>query len=105
VGLLLACAAAPSWAEEPEATGEPGVLQTKSGLHFRVPADWPIEERNGVVAPIPIEEYLTQKFATMDARIRMLEQQVSGYDLRLRVLEEANRSGGASRLRSGEGSP
>ena len=95
-------------AAEPEPKADEGVIQTKSGLHFRVPADWPIEERNGVTAPVPIEEYVTKKFATLEARIRTLEQQLSGSDLRLRVLEEGQRTGAAGtnpRLRSGEGNP
>ena len=92
-------------AAEAPAAEEDTVMQTKSGLHFRVPADWPIEERNGVTAPIPIEEYVTRKFTALEARIRTLEQQVSGSDLRLRVLEEGQRTGGAPRLRSGEGNP
>lgn len=95
-------------AADPEPPADRAVVQTKSGLHFRVPADWPIEERNGVTAPVPIEEYVTKKFAALEARIRTLEQQLSGSDLRLRVLEEGQRTGAAGatpRLRSGEGNP
>lgn len=104
-GLLLG-GGGTGFAADPEPAADPSVVQTKSGLHFRVPADWPIEERNGVTAPIPIEEYVTRRFSALEARIRALEQQVTGSDLRLRVLEEGQRSGGeAPRLRSGEGNP
>ena len=65
------------------------VVKTKDGLHFNVPPDWPVEERNGVVGPIPAEEYMARKFSGMDSRLKTLEQQVAGFDLRLRVLEEA----------------
>lgn len=92
-------------AADTEPKADATVVQSKSGLHFRVPADWPIEERGGVTAPIPIEEYVTRKFSTLESRIRTLEQQLSGSELRLRVLEEGQRTGGASRLRSGEGNP
>ncbi len=60
----------------------------QEGLRFTLPPDWPVEKRGGVVAPIPIEEYLARKFSAMDNRLRSLEQQTAGFDLRLRVLEE-----------------
>lgn len=76
------------------------VIKKKDGIRFSVPSDWPIEERNGAVGPIPIEEYLAKKFASLESRIRTLEQQISSFDLRLRVIEEEKkpqRSGGSLR--------
>ena len=79
------------------------VIKKKDGLRFNVPSDWPVEERNGAVGPIPIEEYLAKKFASLESRLRVIEQQVNSYDLRLRVLEEAKKSSKpAGLLRSGE---
>lgn len=79
------------------------VVKKKDGLRFNVPSDWPVEERNGAVGPIPIEEYLAKKFAGLESRLRVLEQQVNSYDLRLRVLEEAKKPARPSgALRSGE---
>ena len=84
--------AAAAWSQDPAPQDAQGqkktVVKTKDGLHFNVPADWPIEERNGAVGPIPVEEYMPRKFAGMDSRLKTLEQQVAGFDLRLRVLEE-----------------
>lgn len=74
-------------AEEPK-SAEGTVRKTYGGHRFQVPADWPIEERNGLVGPIPIEEYLGRKFQTLEARLQMLDQQLTGLDVRLRVLEE-----------------
>jgi hypothetical protein len=90
--LVLAAAASPASvgrAQDGAADAKKSVVKTKDGLHFNVPPDWPIEERNGVVGPIPVEEYMARKFAGMESRLKTLEQQVAGYDLRLRVLEEA----------------
>jgi hypothetical protein len=64
------------------------VRKTKEGLHFQLPPDWPVEKRGGVVAPIPIEEYLAKKFSALEARLQAMEQQLGGIDVRLRVLEE-----------------
>lgn len=78
------------------------VVKTKEGLHFNVPGDWPIEERNGSVGPVPVEEYLAMKFSGIESRLRTLEQQISGFDLRLRVLEEEVKSPRQRGLRSSE---
>ena len=89
--------------ESSAAAASQTVVKKKDGLRFNVPSDWPVEERNGAVGPIPIEEYLAKKFASLESRLRVLEQQVNSYDLRLRVLEESkksSRSGGT--LRSSE---
>jgi len=77
------------------------VRKSMNQLNFQLPPDWPIEKRNGMVAPIAVEEYLARKFASVEARLQKFEQQLSGMDLRLRVLEEqsaAHRQG----LRSAE---
>ena len=76
------------------------ILKTKDGLNFKVPPDWPVEERDGIVGPIPIEEYLAQKFSSLEKRIRGVEQQATSLELRLRVLEEATKK--QTRLQSGE---
>jgi len=68
--------------------GSATVRKTKNNLNFQVPPDWPIEERAGMVAPIPIEEYLARKFQNLDLRLRTIEQSLNGFDLRIRVLEE-----------------
>ena len=74
----------PAAAEEETVTA----VVTKEGLHFKLPQDWPVEKRGGVVAPIPVEEYLAQKFSAMQSRLQALEQRVVGLELKLRVMEE-----------------
>lgn len=84
-----------------EEKAEPVVVtKTQDGLKFTVPPDWPIEKRGGVVAPIPIEEYLGQKFKAIDSRLQALEQRFNGLDVRLRVLEEAAKQQQRQGLRS-----
>ncbi len=90
--LGLACFGEPvAWAADKadKSEKESGtVLKTEDGLRFKLPADWPIERRGGVTAPIPMEEYLSRKLTAIEARLQGLERQVSAFDLRLRVLEE-----------------
>lgn len=98
VCVVLACGAyAADGAQTPE-------LETKTakGLKFKVPPDWPIEERNGVVGPIPIEEYLARKFSSVEARLKTLEQQAGSLELKVRVLEEKLKQQTQTGLRSGE---
>lgn len=97
--------ASPGVAEEPSSQAGT-VRKTSQGLHFNVPPDWPIEERGGVVAPIPIEEYLAKKFGAIEARLQALEQRFNGLDIRMRVLEEAIKAKApAGGLRSTEQQP
>ncbi len=105
-GLLLAVpqrtAALQSRGKSGDETAD-SVVKTEDGLHFNVPPDWPIEKRGGVTGPIPIEEYLSQKFSAMDARVKNLEQQLESLGLHLRLLEEAAKKQKA--LQSGDHAP
>ena len=71
--------------------GDVTVEKTAERLHFKVPPDWPVERRNGILMPIPIEEYLARKFKALETSTQALEQQVNGLDLRLRVVEEESK--------------
>ena len=92
---MIACLSAAASAVTEAAGGKqkddtpPTVLKTRDGLRFELPADWPVEKRGGVVTPMPIEAYLSKKFTALEARLQSLEQQVSGLDVRVRVLEES----------------
>ncbi len=92
-----------AWAED-AAAAKP-LMQRKAvkGVTFVLPPDWPIEERDGFTAPIPIEEYLARKFRTIESRLQMLEQRLSGFDLRLRILEQGGVVGGGERRQSSGG--
>ncbi len=70
-------------AEETPAT----TVRTSEGLKFVVPPDWPIEKRNGIVAPIPIEEYLNRKFSGLEKKVRELEGKVGALESKLSALE------------------
>ena len=106
--IALAAVAGGFWAIMAQAEeASKSVVETKTakGLHFKLPHDWPIEERGGVVGPIPIEEYLARKFDTLDKRLQSIEQQTVSFDLRLRVLEEKVKQQQQQGLRSGETLP
>ena len=62
-------------------------VKTEKNLRFQVPQDWPIEERNGVIGPIPIEEYLSRKFADVNVQLTSLNQQMNLLEARLQKTE------------------
>lgn len=75
-------------AKDAETADPVTIKKTESGLHFQVPTDWPIEKRGGVMAPIPIEEYLSRKFNDVATQVRALEQRFNGLEARQRTLED-----------------
>lgn len=79
------------------------IRKSKNNLHFQVPPDWPIEERGGIVAPIPIEEYLAIKFQAIYLRLKRIENELSGMEIKMRVLENSVKSAGKKELRSSGG--
>ncbi len=50
----------------------------KNRLRFAVPEDWPIEKRGGIVAPIPMEEYLIIKFKAVESQFDSIDQDTAG---------------------------
>lgn len=86
--------------EEPATT-----VVTREGLRFNLPADWPVEKRGGIVAPIPIEEYLARKFSALEKRLHEVEQRGAALELKLRVIEEELKQQKAEALRSSESLP
>jgi len=76
--LWILVAGAVAGAQENEAlSSEANPVRVVSGVGFSVPADWPIEKRNGAVGPIPIEEYMALKFKKMEDRISVLEAKLA----------------------------
>ena len=92
----------PAQAADPK-DGEGVTTKSEDGLRFRLPPDWPIEKRNGMTGPIPVEEYLARKFSALDNRLNQLESQLTSIDLRLRVVEEAEKK--QQSLKSREAAP
>jgi len=62
--------------EEKENPTAENPVRVVGGVGFSVPADWPIERRNGATGPIPIEEYMALKFNKLEERISALEKKL-----------------------------
>ena len=83
-------------------TDDEVIVKTEGAHHLLLPKDWPVEQKDGRVAPIAIEEYLSLKFgqvkekfndtgqslAALAQRITRLEQEHKTLVKRIRLLEE-----------------
>lgn len=92
--LTLACAAfspalAASAVNEDDVNFQYTTVTTKEGLTFRVPDDMPIENRGGIVAPIPFDEYAYGKFKRMEKRLAQMEARVEKME-KILVLSKDN---------------
>ncbi len=52
--------------------------KTQRGLNFAVPEDWPVEESGGIVAPVPVQDYVLKKFAEIKTELEALRQDIGG---------------------------
>jgi hypothetical protein len=81
--------------------------KARKGLHFNVPDDWPVEKRGGVLAPIPVEEYVLKRFkqiqddmnslrGELTARMETLEGDLRG--IKSNVSQDLEKSGESIKL-------
>ncbi|PIQ83139.1 MAG: hypothetical protein COV75_08995 [Candidatus Omnitrophica bacterium CG11_big_fil_rev_8_21_14_0_20_63_9] len=99
---LAAGLAVPVAAEEATLTPDDVVVKTEGSHRLLLPRDWPVEHRDGRIAPVAIEEYLSMKFGQvrqkfddtderidqLERRVKSLEEERSKLQQRLRALEE-----------------
>ena len=61
-------------------------------LNFQLPEDWPIGKRGGLISPIPIEEYVSIKFAEIEKEFQAIKDEFSekfiGLQSNLKNIEE-----------------
>lgn len=52
------------------------VVKVVDGLKFNVPEDRPIEKKDGVVMPMPIDKYVALKFSRLGKRLEKMEDSI-----------------------------
>lgn len=72
--------------------------QSQKGLHFGVPEDWPIEKRGGVLAPVPVEEYVMARFKNTAAQLETMKNELTGLIQGIRADLEDFKSSSKQRL-------
>ena len=63
-------------------------VTTKEGLKFSIPSDMPIDRKDGLVTPIPFDEYLYIKFKQIEERIASVEKRIDKFEKRTDVFEK-----------------
>ena len=86
MGMLLVPAL--SRAEEENANFKYKTVTTKEGLVFRVPEDMPVEKRDGLLAPIPFDEYMYGKFKQVDVKLQSINEKLDRIEKKVAELDE-----------------
>ena len=78
-----------TFAEESKEGEDLVTIKTQEGLIFKVPPDMPIVKRDGVVSPIPLDEYLYQKVKKLTERLDELDnQRMDVLNMKLKAFDE-----------------
>lgn len=64
------------------------VTKSQNNINFNLPEDWPIQEKDGAVGPVPIEEYIALKFDSVTERLQKIETVTSELSGRIKTVEE-----------------
>ena len=94
--------------DQPGLTDSDVVVKTEGAHRLLLPRDWPVEHKDGRIAPVSIETYLSMKFDqvgqeiarltrrldALDARLQAVEETQHTHDVRLKLLETSNTTQG-----------
>lgn len=86
LGMTLSCIAA---AEDATLSDDTVTVRTEGAHRLLLPNDWPVEQKDGLVNPVPVEQYLGMKFERVASRLDEIMQRMAAMDQRLRHVEEA----------------
>ncbi len=75
--MLVLPAVAFSTEETPKSDSTETEVRVSRGIRYSVPKDWPMDERNGGISPVPTEDYMLLKFKKIDERLAALEKQLN----------------------------
>ena len=80
------------WAKDEPMTDDEVIVKTEGAHHLLLPKDWPVEQKDGRVAPIAIEEYLSLKFGQVKEKFNDTEQSLAALAQRIAKLEQENKT-------------
>lgn len=87
--LLVGCLVIPppALAQEAELTDEHMTVRTEANHNLLLPNDWPIQQKDGQLGPVPVEQYLSMKFGQVRAKTQAMDQRLAVLEERVRILE------------------
>ncbi len=89
LGMALSSIAA---AEDTTLSDDTVTVRTEGAHRLLLPNDWPVEQKDGLVNPVPVEQYLSMKFDQVASRLEEIMQRMAAIDQRLRSVEEAQKT-------------
>jgi len=89
--LMLSARVPSSWAKENPLTDDEVVVRTEGAHRLLLPKDWPVEHKDGVIAPIPLEEYLSLKFDQVSGAFEDTNRRLDALQRRVEQLEDAQK--------------
>jgi len=92
-GVFLAvCAGLRAGAEESALTDDEVVVRTEGAHRLLLPKDWPVEEQDGRIIQAPLVDYLSMKFSQVATMFDQITQRLDVLERRLRKLEEDHKT-------------
>ena len=95
IASLVSAGRASVWAEEKSATTESPketdlVVTTKGNMRYLSLKDWPVKRKDGIAAPVSLEEYLSMKFGQLRDAFTATNQRLGALEQKLKQLEESH---------------
>ena len=92
IGVAVLALSAGVEAEEAHLSDDEVVVRREGAHRLLLPKDWPVEEGEGRLAPIPIEGYLSMKFGQVSSALDQVDQRLEALERRLRKLEDDSKT-------------
>ena len=86
--LIAASMAVGAWADDQTLTDGDVAVRTEEGHQLLLPKDWPIEHKDGRIAPVPMEAYLSLKFGQVKEGFGKTDQRIDALERRVEALEK-----------------
>ena len=80
------------WAKNEPLTDDTVTVRIEGAHRLLLPKDWPVEHKDGRIAPAPIEEYLSLKFDQVKEAFTETDQRLAALEQRLDALERDDRA-------------
>lgn len=69
-------------------TDESVAVRTEGTHQLLLPKDWPVQQKDGHIAPAPIEEYMSMKFGQVRARFSQADDRMGLLERQIAALEK-----------------
>jgi len=76
-GFLVAASCGAEGASDDARTYGKTVIKVVDGQRFQLPEDMPLQSKNNIIAPMPIEQYIAMKFERLEERLQRIEADVA----------------------------